>query len=202
MAIGTKLVGVSETEWGRWGYSTWELHKTPVIVGKEKNAPYVGYVNDYWKIVGKPTWNGATPEPWSAAFISFCFKTAGAAKNFPYAAGHVGYCSAILKSPKKYPLTISDPATTKLQPGDLVWAARSGDKCALPPTTYAKAMSALSKGAWFCSHVDIVVELGSGEVHVIGGNVSNSVTKVSYVATGGCISDTRRDWIGVLRPAF
>ncbi len=202
MAIATKLIEASEAEWARWGYSTRPLHEPAVIVGREKAAPYTGYVNDYWKVAGKPTWNGTTPQPWSAAFISFCFKRAGAAQKFPYSTGHVDYCRAALKSPKKYPLALLDPATTVLQGGDIVWAARAGRYCPKPPSTQTQALAALKSGAWFCSHSDIVVDLRNGEVDVIGGNVSDSVTKVAYVTVAGCIVDTRHDWLGVLRAGF
>jgi hypothetical protein len=173
-----------------------------VIVGKEKAAPYTGYVNEYWTVVGEPTWNGATPQPWSAAFISHCFKKAGAAKNFPYASGHFGYCSSIVKSPKKYPLTLVDPTSVPLQVGDLLWAARGGGDCPKPPATYGKAVAALKSAAWFCSHCDIVVAVRPGEVDVIGGNVSNSVTRVTYLTTSGVVHDMRHDWIGVIRSEF
>lgn len=202
MPITTKLIDTSTGEWARWGYSTWALHEAPVIAGKEKATPFSGYVSDYWTVVGQPTWNGNTPQAWSAAFISFCFKNAGAGKKFPYASGHAGYCAAILKSPSKYPLTIEDPASAVLAVGDVIWAARAGDGCVQPPKTYAKAIAALKNGAWFCSHCDIVVGLRTGEADVIGGNVSNSVTKVTYVTADGHIRDTRRDWIGVIKSAI
>lgn len=202
MPIASKLVASSEAEWARWGFSAWPLHGARSIAGKENTTPFVGYVNEYWTVVGEPTWNGTTPQPWSAAFISFCFKGAGAAKKFPYASGHFGYCSSILKSTGKYPLTLGDPGSTQLQAGDLLWAARTGGNCPKPPTSYTKAVAALKSGAWFCSHSDIVVAVRPGEVDVIGGNVSNSVTKVTYVTAGGCIHDARHDWIGVVRAGF
>jgi hypothetical protein len=200
MPISAKLVQATEDEWARWGFSTRPLHGPATIAGTEKNAPFVAYVNEYWSVVGQPSWNGNTPQPWSAAFISFCFKAAGAAKQFPYASGHFDYCAAMVRSPKKYPgLKLEDPATAVLAVGDLVWAARSGGDCPTPPGTHAKALAALQSGKWFCSHADIVVAARAGEVDVVGGNVSNSVTKVTYVCAGGRIRDPRHTWLGVVK---
>ena len=201
MPLAPQLIATAADEWKRWGYSVRPLHGPGKIVGKEGVAPYVGYVNDYWRVVGEPTWNGNTPQPWSAAFISFCFKTAGAGNGFPYRAAHAEYCRAILQSPATYPgLALADPATTPLALGDLIWAGRAGSTCPTPPKTYAEAIARL-KGANhdFCSHCDIVVELRPGEVDVIGGNVSNSVTRSTYTTRNGCISDARHAWLAVIK---
>lgn len=200
MTLAAQLVTTATDEWNRWGCSVVRLHGDKAIGGTETVPPYVSYVNDYWKVVGEPTWNGNTPQPWSAAFISFCFKQAGAGAGFPYATGHVDYCGAILRHPQTYPkLALADPATTAVRPGDLLWAARSGKGCTTPPVGYAAAIAALHAGEWFCSHCDVVVEVRAGEVDVIGGNVSDSVTKTTYAAAGGVIKDGRREWLAVVR---
>jgi hypothetical protein len=201
MPISDKLLQVARAEWQRWGFSTRPLHGAATIGGTEKQPPFVSFVNDYWVVVGHPNWNGNTPEPWSAAFISFCFKQAGAGKGFPYNPSHVGYCSAILRTPAKFPgLSFEDPATTKLELGDLVFASRRGGKCSPPPRDHAAAVATLkSSGAFFCSHADIVVALRPGEVDVIGGNVSDSVTMSTYAVAGGKIVDPRHNWLGVVK---
>ena len=200
MTITPALITAATREWNRWGGSIRPLHGHARIVGTENAPPYVGYVNDYWKIVGKPTWNGNTPQPWSAAFISYCFNTAGAGEGFPYKTGHVDYCRAILEVPGKYPgLALSDPMTTALQASDLLWSARGGGDCPKPPKSYAEAIAALRAGIWFCSHCDIVVETSGKDVDVIGGNVSNSVTKTTYATSHGHISDPRHDWLAVIK---
>lgn len=201
MPIAAKLIEVAAGEWERWGFSTVPLHGRKTIGGTEKKPPYVAYVNDYWKAVGQSTWNGNTKKPWSAAFISFCFQKSNAGKGFPYSSGHVGYCKAFVRNPGKYPgLVFSDPATTQLALGDLVFAGRSGDGCATPPATHALALAAIgSADGFFCSHADIVVALRPGEIDVIGGNVSDSVTLTTYSTTGGRIADPRHQWLGVLK---
>jgi hypothetical protein len=165
MSLSQRVVEAALEEWIRWGCSVRPLQGASKIGGKEDQSPYTSYVNDYWKIVGQPTWNGNTPQPWSAAFISFCFAKAGAAKGFPYATGHVDYCRAILRHPQTYPvLSLEDPASCVLAPGSLIWAARTGGNCQKPPQTYAQSVVALTKGTWFCSHCDVVTEVRPGEV--------------------------------------
>jgi hypothetical protein len=197
--LAPQLIATAADEWKRWGFSVRPLHGLGKIVGKEGVAPYVGYVNDYWRVVGEPTWNGNTAEPWSAAFISFCFKTAGAGNGFPYRTAHAEYCRAILQAPATYPgLALADPATTALAVGDLVWAARAGHPT--PPKDYAGAIARLNSANHdFPSHCDIVVELRPGEADVIGGNVSNSVTKSTFVTAAGRITDGRHAWLAVIK---
>lgn len=200
MMINPSFVDVALTQWKRFGFSTRPLHGHAKIVGLENASPYVDYVNDYWKAVDKPTFNGNTPIPWSAAFISFCFKEAGAQKAFPYDTGHAGYCSSIVRSPTLYPdLSVLDPASAVIEIGDLVLAARSGDGCSTPPKTHDAAMKLFGRGRFFCSHADIVVEVREGELDVVGGNVSNSVTRTTFASVGGIVADPRSVWLAVVR---
>ena len=202
MSFNEELVKVASDEWERWGFSAAPLHRPKAIAGLERNQPFVGFVHDYWVVVNRPERNGLTNKPWSAAFISFCFKAANAGDDFPYSEGHYGYCQKILKGmragdPK---ITIEKPADTDLKLGDLIWAGRSGTGCGTPPQTFDAALTALRKrDGFFCSHADIVVAIRPGEVDVIGGNVSDSVTKTTYVTNNGKIADPRHAWVGVIR---
>jgi len=200
MPITPKLVETAFEQWKRWGFTTRSLHGALTLGGVEAKSPYVGYVNDYWRAVGEPSWNGATPKPWSAAFVSHCFKAAGAGTGFPYDSGHAGYCAKILTDRTTYAkLSLEDPATAVLAPGDALWAARAGTGCVRPPATYAQAVALLAHGGWFCSHCDVVVAVRPGEVDVIGGNVSDSVTQTTLVTKGGRIADPRHVWLGVIK---
>ena len=60
------------------------------------------------------------------------------------------------------------PKTYVLKPGDLIGYWRGAKAITLD--------NALQVG-WYESHADIVVEIGSGFAHTIGGNVMHSVTK-------------------------
>ncbi|QOZ51598.1 DUF2272 domain-containing protein [Bradyrhizobium sp. CCBAU 53338] len=200
MSIQSDLLTTATNEWKRWGFSSAPVQGPKSIGGRESEQPYVQFVNDYWVTVGKPARNGKSPYPWSAAFISFCFKTAAAGTGFPYSESHWGYCQAILARPRSYPkLELMTPASSSLSVGDLLWAARGGPDCPTPPDSYDGAIRALRAGNWFCSHADLVVELRDGEVDVIGGNVSDSVTRSSYKTANGKIRDPRHAWLAVIR---
>ncbi len=176
------------------------VHGRKSIGGRESQQPYVQFVNDYWVSVGEPARNGKSSYPWSAAFISFCFHNAEAGTGFPYNGAHWGYCEAIVSRPRAYSkLQLINPVTNTLGLGDLLWAARGGADCPLAPDSYEAAIQALKRGTWFCSHADIVVELRDGEVDVIGGNVSDSVTKTTYKVVNGKIRDPRHTWLAVVR---
>ncbi|MES5482107.1 DUF2272 domain-containing protein [Bradyrhizobium sp. INPA03-11B] len=200
MTIRPALLATAADEWRRWGFSAIPIHGTKTIGGRESQPPYVEFVSDYWASVGEPARNGKSASPWSAAFVSFCFKTAAAGDGFPYSEAHWNYCEAIVSKPKAYPrLKLVDPTNGTLGLGDLIWAARGGADCPLAPKSFEAAMQALKKGSWFCSHADIVVALRDGEVDVIGGNVSDSVTKTTYKTVRGKIRDPRHNWLAVVK---
>ena len=202
MNFETDLVRIAEQEWQRWGYSSKGLAGEGANVGGvEAKLPFVNHVNDYWRAVDQPTWNGLTAKPWSAAFISFCFKQAGAGERFPYNTAHAGYCGAIVRKPAKYPgLSLLDPITTAPKLGDLVFAARASKDCVAPPKTHAEAMQWLNQGKWFCSHADIVSSIAERSIEVIGGNVQDSVTRTRLATDAdGRLRDSRHVWLAVVR---
>jgi hypothetical protein len=202
------LIGVARREWTRWGGPVERLDGT--LVGfayprMENKSPYWTYVGDYWKAVDSDQ-DGRDAPAWSAAFISYCFKEGGAGNGFPYDQNHSKYVAAI-ESGRFAGLSLQDPATTALAPGDLVWASRTGEDCRTPPLTFAAARAEVRRihrgaASTFCSHSDIVVGLRPGEADVIGGNVKQAVTRTTYKLDGeGRISDGRRNFIGVIRRA-
>jgi hypothetical protein len=201
MSFETELIRIAEREWQRWGYSTRGLAGDGASTGGvESKMPFVGYVNDYWRAVDKPNWNGLTPQPWSAAFISFCFKEAGAGERFPYNQGHAGYCGEIVRKSTTYPeLSLLDPSTRSPKLGDLVLAARTSKDCVAPPKSYSEAVQRLKDGKWFCSHADIVVAVSERSIEVIGGNVQNSVTRTRLATDQeGRLKDSRHVWLAVV----
>ena len=97
---------------------------------------------------------------WSAAFVDYVMRMAGAGNRFPYSPSHSDYINAAR--------TRSDLAVTALplsqyapQLGDLVCMWRAGH-----PVTYQDLPA-----GHFPSHCDIVVAQHPGSLDVIGGNV-------------------------------
>lgn len=209
MAIQGKLVEAAVREWVRWGGPREDVHSVKrgfTSAQMEAQAPYFGYVHDYWQSIGSGL-SGRSPVAWSGAFICFCFKAAGAGKGFPYSDNHSLYCAEIAAG-RSAGLTLADPATTQLAPGDLLWASRTGPDCRRPPVTYKDAIRELGRIAAhqadsFCSHSDIVIEVRGGEVDVIGGNVGNAVTRTTYrIDSSGHMADGRRTFIGIVKNAL
>jgi len=206
MTIADQLTEVALREWTRWGGPAERIDGT--LVGftdkrMEATEPFWRYVGEYWQSIGSHL-NGRDSPAWSAAFISYCFKQAGADSLFPYDGNHSIYVSKI-DSGKFAKLSLKDPAGTPVAVGDLLWASRSGHDCRPPPLTFAAARKELKKirektAPSFCSHSDIVVAVRAGEADVIGGNVKQAVTRTTYrLDSSGYVRDGRRAFVGVIK---
>ncbi len=135
---------------------------------------------------------------WSAAFISYVMRIAGAGPRFPYAISHTIYINAAASHATRG-LTAYPPDKYAPMMGDLICVGR-GRSAALHfadlPTDYS-----------FPSHCDIVVGVKPGMLTVIGGNVDDAVTEkhVPVTAAGmlagpdGVAVDTRYPWFVVLK---
>ena len=143
--------------------------------------------------------------PWSAAFISYIMRIAGAGDRFPYAPAHAEYINAAKAQADagSGPLivTAERPDRYAPQPGDIICLGRGGSRA----LTYDQ----LPTGS-FPGHCDMVVAKGNGELSVIGGNVDDSVTEKHIPVTPegmlvdatGTVVDTRYPWFVVLRVLY
>jgi hypothetical protein len=132
--------------------------------------------------------------PWSAAFISWVMTKAGAADKFKRNASHSVYIRDAVKKRKDKTVDAPfiafkiDEVTPEI--GDLVCAPRAGD---VGRVTYDTTGD-------YASHCDLVVAKRSGEIDVIGGNVSNSVTKNTLkLDANGNVKDASRPWFVVIK---
>ena len=138
---------------------------------------------------------------WSAAFISYVMRIAGAGPGFPYAPAHDTYINRAremsLGRASGWRITAESPAAYAPLPGDLVCMSRTA-----VPLTFAD----LPAGR-FPAHCDIVVGGAPGVLDVVGGNVDDAVTlkHVPVTAAGrladadGQVQDARYPWFVVLR---
>ncbi|HTZ37866.1 MAG TPA: DUF2272 domain-containing protein [Stellaceae bacterium] len=136
---------------------------------------------------------------WSAAFIDYVMRMAGAGARFPYGPSHSDYINAARTNPglavAALPLTQYAPL-----PGDLIcmWRARH-------PVTYDELPA-----GHFPGHCDIVVARRPGMLDVIGGNVDNAVAMKHVpvaadsrmVGPSGAVVDADYPWFVVLRVAY
>ncbi len=108
---------------------------------------------------------------WSAAFISYVMRIAGAGRDFPYSPDHASYINYAARAAKgeiAHPLLIAEnPADYAPRLGDLLCFGRAGAQSltfADLPTTHR-----------FPAHCAIVVGGQPDEIDVVGGNVDDAV---------------------------
>lgn len=140
--------------------------------------------------------------PWSAAFVSYVFRNAGAGSNFAYSGSHSTYIIQAIRAAKGESSNTPDFVGYSIKDvapsvGDLVCAPRGK----------AKGMRfeeiPLSKGSAFQSHCDIVVSVGASTIELVGGNVGDTVAKtiVKIDPKGHIIVDQPafRNWFVVIK---
>jgi hypothetical protein len=141
---------------------------------------------------------------WSAAFVSYVMRIAGAGGRFPYAPAHHTY------------IDIGQQMATGATHGWVVvaerleaYAPQSGDLVCTSRTTVPVRFEDLPAGS-FPAHCDIVVQTGAGSIEVIGGNVDDAVTLKhvpvtpdGHLATAdGRVLDGRYNWFVALRVLY
>ncbi len=142
---------------------------------------------------------GDDPHAWSAAFISYVMRVAGAGSRFPYTPVHSYYINAAVEGGyaiKAYPLQDYAPL-----PGDLVCMGRG-----FAATMHFSNLPAPT----FPAHCDMVVRTTPGQDVVIGGNVDGSVTLKHVPVTNdgklampdGTVLDTRWPWLTVIKVLY
>jgi hypothetical protein len=195
MAINTKLTETCIAEWAFFQRSTISLNGASSVGLREYDDGGWQRVGDYWKEIGGAYKNLTGKDrgtPWSAAFISWCMKQAGAGNKFPYAPGHATYINAAIKNAGSVGAPLVGHRLTDYAPkvGDLIGYWRGGNKI-----TFDNARQV----GWYESHTDIVVEVGNGVVYTIGGNVMHSVTRrASRLNANGLLIDKRENWFVVI----
>lgn len=139
---------------------------------------------------------------WSAAFIDYVMRMAGAGHRFPYSPDHSDYINAArehaLGRRPGVAVTAERPEAYAPQPGDLVCQWRGSR-----PVRFDD----LPTRSHFPGHCDIVVAVRAGSIDGIGGNVDNTVglRHIPVAADGrlvgadGKIVDRDHPWFVVIR---
>lgn len=142
---------------------------------------------------------GGIGPAWSAAFVSYVMRTAGAGTRFAYAPLHAEYINAAARG--EGVVRAERPDAYAPQEGDLICTGRASSRGIRFEDLPAPS---------FYGHCDIVVSRGIGQVQVVGGNVSAGVTLKNIPTTapgtladsGGRVVDERYDWFVVLRVLY
>jgi hypothetical protein len=142
---------------------------------------------------------------WSAAFVSYVMRIAGAGQHFPYSASHSDYIDLAkqqaLGRTSGWAITAEPAISYAPEAGDLICRSRDFEA----PPNYDD----LPIGH-FASHCDVVVRVDGGLLTVIGGNVDDAVTMKHVPTTpegmlvrrDGTIVDTRYGWFVVIRVLY
>lgn len=189
-----KILEVANREWQFFGQQAIDKSGNLVHRGmRETDETFWQRVGIYWQEgVGRNLNGRNTDFPWSAAFISYVMKTAGAGDRFKYSAQHSVYITWAIKNRTR---NVANAAflgfrLNERAPdlGDLVCYAREAG-IGYDTTT-----------ALYKSHCDIVVAKRAGEIDVIGGNVSNSVSRKTLATnSSGLLADTHHPWFAVIQ---
>lgn len=170
--FAARAVTLANGEWDFFDRQQFDANGHLTHAGhKEGEDPYFRRVGVYWDVgVEDPTLDGRHDVPWSAAFISWVMRSAGAGTRFVYSPQHSVYISRAIRDLSQqrqaagywcYRLNEQRPAT-----GDIVcWARESG-------VDYDH-----QKGGVYAGHADTVTDVRQGEIDIVGGNVGDSVSK-------------------------
>ncbi len=194
-SIIPSLLAECDEEWKFFGRSEKRLDGTDDVGLREYDDGAWQRIGDYWRALGGAYKNLTGKDrgvPWSAAFISWCMREAGAAARFPYSAGHAKYINQAIRDSAKAsaPLAGHRLAGYKLKPGDLIGYWRGKTKI-----TFDNAR----KIGWYDSHTDIVVDVAAGKALSMGGNVMHSVTRREVKLNAkGELDDNRENWFVVI----
>jgi hypothetical protein len=142
---------------------------------------------------------------WSAAFVSYVMRIAGAGARFPYSASHSDYMDVAAEMAagrtSGWLIAAERPEAYSPRQGDLICFGRG--------SAHDLRYDDLPAGH-FPGHCDIVVDTAvAGQIGVVGGNVDDAVT-LKHVpvtpdgrlaTTDGRVLDARYPWMVVLRLA-
>jgi hypothetical protein len=171
----TKLINLANAEFNKWNRNGIKI--------KEGNKDTIQDLRKYWK-------NGAginqsdnyyINNAWSASFISYLMKQAGAETDFKYNSSHSVYIRDAVKNRKQNnskKFKAYRPNEVNIQIGDLVCYPRQAGVNYDTTTSYM-------------SHCDLIISADQNTAVGVGGNVSNSVSKTTYALTNGKIDKNK-----------
>lgn len=161
--------------------------------GLEHVAPFHTFVGEMWRAIGMDLDGRDRDVPWSAAFISFITRRAGADyAGFKFAAAHARYIHDAIT---KREAGVAAPFwgfrlnEHKVGLGDLVCQWRETEQ------TYDGARASDS----FFSHCDVVVEVAQGSVRGLGGNNAQTVGFKTYAINADGFLKRENNVFAVLR---
>lgn len=171
----TKLIDLANKEYNKW-------NKNGVKI-KEGSNDTIQDLRNYWLIGAKVKQSDSyyINEAWSAAFISYLMRQAGAENDFQYNSSHSVYIREAIKNRK----TNNSKKFKAYKPNERV--VNVGDLVCYP----RQAGVNYDTTSAYKSHCDLIVSINENTAVGVGGNVSNSVTKSNYALKNGYIDNTK-----------
>lgn len=165
LSFKDRILKAAQYEWDLWNLPT---------VKKESSSSMESTLRKYWEEGAGSKFPGYST-PWSAVFISYLMKKAGAGKDFPYSASHHTYIVQSIKNKLLGTGVFQGYKMNEAKPeiGDLLAFPRQSG------VTYDTTK-------YYSSHTDLVIAHNGDHLITIGGNLSNTVkkTKVDLDANG------------------
>jgi hypothetical protein len=142
---------------------------------------------------------------WSAAFISYVMREAGAGSLFPYAPDHAFYVDAGWHADRE-----ANPRYAVRAERSEDYAPETGDLICFGTGSASTLRFRDLPVPFFSGHCDIVTAVAPGELTVIGGNVDDAVTMKHVPTTpagklatpDGQVVDPRYPWFVVVRVLY
>lgn len=171
----TKLINLANGEFNKWNKSGVKI--------KEGANDTIQDLRKYWKTGAgiSQTDSYYINEAWSAAFISYLMKIAGAEDDFKYNSSHSVYIREAVKNRKQNnskKFKAYKPNEVTVQVGDLVCYPRQSGINYDTTSVYK-------------SHCDLIISADQNIAVGVGGNVSNSVSKSNYALKNGKIDKAK-----------
>lgn len=186
-----RVVNVALEEWDWFGRAERDVAGRLLRRGAlEHTSPHRERIGLYFaQGANRPGVDGDDGIPWSAAFVCWVMRQAGAGLQFPRSAGHATYIRRAwaARTEPTAPFVAHPPNDYAPRVGDIVAYARSDEPLDLG-----------NLPRWFSSHGDIVVDVEDDALVVVGGNVSNTVLRRRFRTQDGHLAAGRLPWLAVI----
>jgi hypothetical protein len=219
-----EAVAIAVREWRMWGEPVDDLppNDGPPPTDDASNP---ARAPGMWERVGEYWWFGVNPSqrasrwtgkhdsdgdeypassrgayPWSAAFISYVMRIAGAGDRFPYSPSHATYIDAAVRNNSGWAVVAHPIDAYAPQLGDIICAGRED----------GKRIRFRDLPRSFPAHCEIVTSISPGQISAISGNVDAAVTLTHIpILSDGRLGDAsdeplddRYRWIAVLQVLY
>jgi hypothetical protein len=198
-----RAVALALSEWTYFGMPSFR-NAIPEREGRlEGDSGQWQRIRTYWhEGVSNPRINRredimSSANPWSAVFLSYVMKKAGAADRFPYGASPAVFIKSAIKDRVNKvsdpPLIALRPAEHSPAPGDLI--------CAIPQDLSGQvSLNEVPSLELFPSRCDLVVSNAGHTIEAIGGDISDAVSLRKLSAVDGKLAPLPgEEWLAVIQ---